>query len=258
MIWIRPLVFAVLFASLLVVEGLNPKRSQKQGLSSRRVTNSWLFVAGIAVVQLLEPLAAIAASTFASRQQFGLMSTLNWHPVVEILVCIVLLDAAIYLQHLATHKIPFLWSLHRVHHVDSDVDVTTALRFHPLEILLSMFYKSLWVIILGAPLLAVLIFEMLLNGFAMFNHANLRLSQRLDRILRLGIVTPDMHIVHHSQIRDDSDSNYGFCLSCWDRFFGTYSSRPLNGYDNLRLGQSDCSVEKASSVVDMLLSPFKR
>ena len=243
---------------MLTAEVWRPKRNQQQGVTRRRVNNGWLFISGVAVIQFIEPLAALSASVFASRHEFGLFNTLNWPLALEYLLCIVVLDAAVYLQHIATHKIPLLWSLHRVHHFDSEVDVTTALRFHPVEILLSMLYKSLWVMLLGAPLLAVLVFEITLNALAMFNHANFKLNSRLDRILRWVVVTPDMHVIHHSQSRVDSDRNYGFCLTCWDRIFSTYASQPAKGYRSLKIGQAEVASDKAASLSEMMVSPFKR
>jgi len=147
-----------------------------------------------------------------------------------------ILDFVIWAQHLVTHKIPLLWRLHQVHHADTDMDVTTAIRFHPIEIALSMLLKIGIVYALGPTAFAVILFEILLNGSAMFNHANIRLPQKLDRIVRLLIVTPDMHRVHHSDIRAEHDSNYGFSLSIWDRLFGTYVAQPSKGHDAMTVG----------------------
>lgn len=255
--WIRPLVFMIVLCAMLVAQRLKPKR-EASGSRQRYVANGGIFCIGILVVQLIEPIAVVAASIFAQKHNFGLFNILEWHTVIEYLICIVLLDLAIYFQHVATHKVPMLWSLHRVHHYDTEVDVSTALRFHPVEIVLSMIYKSLCVVLLGVPLVAVVIFEVLLNALAMFNHANLGLPRSFDRILRRLVVTPDMHVVHHSQVISDSDSNFGFGLSCWDRIFKTYVGKPEAGFQNLNIGQAEVSQKQAVSLRGLLSSPFKR
>lgn len=255
--WVRPLIFSIVFCSMLIAERFKPKRDAA-GSKQRYIANGGLFLVGVLAVQLIEPIAVVAASLFAHHHHFGLFNILEWHGVIECLICIVLLDLAIYFQHVATHKIPMLWSLHRVHHYDTEVDVSTALRFHPVEIALSMTYKSLCVVILGAPLVAVLVFEVLLNSLAMFNHANLGLPRKFDRILRRFIVTPDMHVVHHSQVICDSDSNFGFGLSCWDRIFKTYAGKPQAGFQNLNIGQAEVGQAEAVSLSGLLSSPFKR
>jgi sterol desaturase/sphingolipid hydroxylase (fatty acid hydroxylase superfamily) len=160
----------------------------------------------------------------------------DWPDWIKILIALVMLDLAIWAQHLASHKIPVLWRLHQVHHADRDIDVTTAIRFHPVEIGLSMLWKMAVVIPLGASPLAVFLFEVILNGCAMFNHANIGLPRLLDWVLRLAIVTPDMHRVHHSVLRPEHDSNYGFNLSVWDRLFGTYTAQPKDGHLGMRIG----------------------
>ncbi len=257
MLWIRPLLFLIVFSGMLTVERLRPKRAQHLGFSKRRVVNGWVFLIGIAAVQLIEPVAAMSASIFASRQDFGLFHFFAWHPAIEFIICVVVLDLAIYWQHVATHKIPFLWSFHRVHHFDTEVDVTTALRFHPAEIVFSMLYKSAVVILLGAPLLAVVVFEVLLNAMAMFNHANVKLPTGIDRKLRLLIVTPDMHVIHHSQEKDDRDRNFGFCLSCWDRMFASYVRNSMHFDNRPKLGEASVNDSDARSLRHILLSPLK-
>ena len=182
------------------------------------------------------PALAVGAALDAEAQGWGLFNALSLPGWIEILLAILLLDFAIWLQHLVTHKIPLLWRLHRVHHADRDMDVTTAIRFHPIEIGLSMLLKLGVVYVSGAPVPAVILFEILLNGTAMFNHANLRLPRTLDRMIRTILVTPDMHRVHHSVHRHEHDSNYGFALSVWDRLFGTYVAQPSEGHDAMTVG----------------------
>jgi len=167
------------------------------------------------------------------------------------------LDAIIYFQHRLFHAVPALWRLHRMHHADLDFDVTTALRFHPVEILLSMVIKLAAVVALGAPPVAVLLFEVLLNASAMFNHANLRLPRWLDAPLRLVLVTPDMHRVHHSAIRVETDSNYGFSLACWDRLFGTYRAEPAAGHDGMTIGLERFREAEELRLDRMLTQPLR-
>ena len=182
------------------------------------------------------PLLAVGAAIDAQAQGWGLFNALALPGWIEVIAAILILDFVIWAQHLITHKVPLLWRLHRVHHADVDMDVTTAIRFHPVEIALSMILKIGVVYLLGPAALAVIVFEIMLNGTAMFNHANIRLPLWLDAILRRVLVTPDMHRVHHSVHRDEHDSNYGFALSIWDRMFGTYIAQPRAGHDDMEVG----------------------
>ncbi|MBL4599180.1 MAG: sterol desaturase family protein, partial [Rhizobiaceae bacterium] len=168
------------------------------------------------------------------------------------------LDFAIWFSHLASHKVPIFWRIHRMHHSDIDIDVTTAIRFHPVEIILSMFWKYLIVLALGAPAASVLVFEIVLNGGALFNHANFKLPLSIDKVLRLLIVTPDMHRVHHSIIRKETDSNYGFNLSIWDRMFGTYIDQPSKGHDEMTIGLKEWQDEKPARLDWILMVPFRK
>jgi sterol desaturase/sphingolipid hydroxylase (fatty acid hydroxylase superfamily) len=170
---------------------------------------------------------------------------------------VVLLDFAIWLQHVLSHRVPALWQVHQVHHADRDFDVTTALRFHPVEIGLSMLYKVVWVLALGAPVAAVIIFEVILNAFAIFNHANVALPGRLDRALRVVIVTPDMHRVHHSVLAREHHNNFGFNLSVWDRVFGTYTAQPRDGHDGMTIGLPQFQSEAPARLAWSLSLPFK-
>lgn len=188
---------------------------------------------------------------------WGLFNQLNWPIWVEIVLSILLLDFAIWAQHLITHKVPLFWRFHRVHHADRDMDVTTAVRFHPVEILASMLLKIGLVYLLGPQALAVLLFEVLLNGTALFNHANISLPRAVDRIVRLVLVTPDMHRVHHSVLRAEHDSNFGFALSIWDRIFGTYVSQPAGGHDGMKVGLQ-WQDERPARLGWALWLPFRR
>jgi sterol desaturase/sphingolipid hydroxylase (fatty acid hydroxylase superfamily) len=236
---IRLAAFTGLFAVFAFLEVRLPRRARIQPRQSRWATN-WailLFDAGaLRLLALLLPLLAIGAALDAARMGWGLFNMLDWPAWLEGLLAILLLDLAIWCQHLITHRVPLLWRFHRVHHADRDMDVTTAIRFHPVEIAASMLLKIGLVYALGAPALAVLIFEVLLNGTSLFNHANVALPPALDRWLRLILVTPDMHRVHHSADRREHDSNFGFALSVWDRLFRTYRAQPALGHDGMTLG----------------------
>lgn len=222
---IRLTVFLGLFALLAVAEYIWPQRQRVQSQPRRWLTNWVLSLMNTGLLRVMAfvlPALAVGAAIDAARLNVGLFNILDWPLWVEIVAAVLILDFAIWLQHLITHKIPLLWRLHRVHHADRDLDVSSAIRFHPVEIGLSMLLKIGLVYALGPAALAVVLFEILLNATALFTHANLRLPPRIDAILRLIIVTPDMHIIHHSRHRDEHDTNYGFALSLWDRMFRTY------------------------------------
>ncbi len=179
---------------------------------------------------------ATGAALHAAGNGWGLFNMADLPVWLEITLAVIILDWAVWFQHLLTHKIPFLWRFHRVHHSDRDLDVSSAIRFHPVEIALSMLYKVALVYLLGAPVIAVIIFEVILNGAAMFNHANINLPKSLDRIIRTVVVTPDMHRIHHSDIRAEHDSNYGFSVSIWDHLFRTFTAEPKGGHEGMTVG----------------------
>lgn len=236
---IRLSVFLGLFAVFAALEALAPRRVRQQSKTRRWVTNWGITIANALTLRLmafLVPLLAVGAAIDAAAQGWGLFNWLTWPSWIEIALAVLILDLAIWLQHLITHKVPILWRLHRVHHADVDMDVTTAIRFHPVEIALSMILKIGLVYVLGPAAVAVILFEVILNGTAMFNHANIKLPLPLDRIVRRVLVTPDMHRVHHSVHRHEHDSNYGFALSIWDRTFGTYIAQPEGGHDDMQTG----------------------
>lgn len=236
---IRLAVFLGLFAVLATLEALLPRRVRSQPRGKRWLTNWSVTVINALTLRLIAfamPLLAVGAALDAEAQGWGLFNAVEIPPWVEIAAVVLILDFAIWLQHLITHKVPILWRLHRVHHADVDMDVTTAIRFHPIEIALSMLLKIGLVYALGPAAIAVVIFEIVLNGTAMFNHSNLALPQWLDRMVRQVLVTPDMHRVHHSVHRAEHDSNYGFSLSLWDRLFGTYIAQPAAGHEAMEVG----------------------
>ncbi|MEM0922501.1 MAG: sterol desaturase family protein [Pseudomonadota bacterium] len=257
---IRLGVFFGLFAALALWELCAPMRVLRLSRGRRWLTNWGISVlnSGVTVaMKLLLGAAAVMAALDAQAMGWGLFNQLDWPAWAEILMVFLILDFAIWAQHVASHKIPLLWRLHRMHHADRDIDVTTAIRFHPLEIALSMLLKIGLVYALGAPVAAVILFEVVLNGAAMFNHANIKLG-RADRWLRLAIVTPDMHRVHHSVHRDEHDTNYGFNLSLWDRAFGTYCATPRDGHREMAIGLAECQSEAPARFGWSLSLPFRR
>jgi len=236
---IRLSIFIALFVLFAIVEALLPRKNRTQPRTSRWLTNWSMTVLNTLTLRLMAfaiPLLAVGAAMDAGRNGWGVLNWLDWPTWIEITATILFLDFAIWAQHLITHKIPLLWRLHRVHHSDRDIDVTTAIRFHPIEIALSMLLKIGLVYLLGPAALGVILFEIILNSTAMFNHSNLALPLGLDRVLRLILVTPDMHRVHHSVHQHEHDSNYGFSLSIWDRMFRTYVAQPQEGHEGMTIG----------------------
>ncbi len=209
------------------------------------------------LVRVLMPLTAVGAASVAQSRGWGVLHRVEWPAWGEIVIAVLLLDLAIYLQHVVFHVVPPLWRLHRVHHADLDIDVTTGLRFHTLEILLSAVVKLAVVLLLGAAPVAVIVFEVLLNATAMFNHSNIRLPIPVDRWLRRVVVTPDMHRVHHSVVRRETDSNFGFNLPWWDYLLGTYCAQPEAGHERMTIGLPDVRDEQqADRLPGMLWMPF--
>jgi len=233
---IRFAMFLAVFGAVALWEALAPRRKRSFGRLARWPHNLGLLLVDVALVRVLVPGAAIAVAMTAAGSGWGLLNALALPGWAAIAAGIALLDLAIYFQHVMFHAVPALWRLHRVHHADLDFDVTTGARFHPIEILISTAIKCAAIAALGAPVISVFVFEMLLNATAMFNHANASLPQRLERWLRWLVVTPDMHRVHHSVRYEESSSNFGFNLPWWDRLFGTYRARPRLGHDAMTIG----------------------
>lgn len=232
-------VFLGLFLLFAGLETLSPRRPLTYSRARRWPTHLAITVLNTLTLRALAfalPLLAVGAAIDAEGLGWGLFNQLPLPGWLSGLAAILILDFAIWAQHLLSHKIPLFWRFHRMHHADRDFDVTTAIRFHPVEIAASMLLKIGLVYLIGPPAWSVLLFEILLNGTALFNHANLRLPPWLDRVLRLFLVTPDMHRVHHSVRRNEHDSNYGFALSIWDRIFGTYCPQPAGGHEAMEIG----------------------
>lgn len=248
------------FLSVLIImasaEAIWPRKSRSQKRTRRWLTNMLLVVIDSIVLRVLFPIIAVGVAAYAAQQQWGLLNLINLPNWLAVILAIIILDMMIYWQHVISHHWPPLWALHKVHHSDRDIDVTTALRFHPGEIVLSMAYKMGLILILGAPVIAVIIFEILLNGCAMFNHANLRLPKAIDAGLRRVMVTPDMHRVHHSILERETNSNYGFSTSLWDRMFKTYHPQPSQGHDKMVIGLEPYQDKAPSQLLWTLKLPF--
>lgn len=258
---IRVGAFLGLFALFAGLEAALPKRARQLGRGRRWGTNFAIVALdsiGLRLLAILLPLLAIGAALDAGRLGIGLFNALAWPAWLEFTLAVVAFDLAIWAQHLVTHKVPLFWRFHRVHHADRDVDVTTGIRFHPVEIAFSMTIKLGLVYALGAPVMAVIAFEVVLNGMAMFNHSNLRLPPATDRWIRRVVVTPDMHRVHHSIDRAEHDANYGFNLSLWDRLFGTYVAQPAHGHQGMTIGLPQYQDEGPLRLGWSLALPFFR
>jgi sterol desaturase/sphingolipid hydroxylase (fatty acid hydroxylase superfamily) len=255
--WIRLGAFAGVFATMALWELMAPRRRQAIGRLRRWPGNLGVVVIDTLLVRLIFPTAAVGVALVAHVGGWGLLPALDAPSWLAIIIAVIVLDLAIYLQHVLFHAVPVLWRLHRMHHADLEIDVTTGARFHPIEILLSMAIKLGVVAALGAPAVAVLIFEVLLNATSMFNHGNVRLPQRLDRVVRWLVVTPDMHRVHHSILPRETNSNFGFNLPWWDRLFGTYRAQPQAGHAAMTIGIEQFRDPRELRLDRMLLQPFR-
>jgi sterol desaturase/sphingolipid hydroxylase (fatty acid hydroxylase superfamily) len=250
------------FFGMLVVMGLwelvAPRRALTVSKAVRWANNLGIVFFNSFMLRLIFPAAAVGVAVFAAENGWGLFNYYDLPFWLAAVLSVVAMDFVIYLQHVMVHAVPLLWRLHRMHHADLDYDVTTGARFHPIEIILSMLIKFATIVVLGPPVVAVVIFEIMLNATAMFNHGNVRLPLGVDRVLRLLLVTPDMHRVHHSVEDDEANCNFGFSLPWWDRLFGTYRDQPRGGHEGMTIGiHKFRTVKEASWLPGMLLLPFK-
>lgn len=256
--WLRSFAFLAVLLGLLAWETASPWRAWTLPRLRHAIDNLLLTGTGVLILRVGFPVLAVGFAAQMETAGFGLLNMLALPVWIEIVLAVLVLDLVIYLQHRAFHAVPLLWRLHKVHHADLDLDVTTGLRFHPIELALSMLIKFAAIAALGAAPLAVLIFELLLNGLAMFNHANIRIPAPIERVLRLAVVTPDMHRVHHSVVRAETDSNFGFNMPWWDRLLGTYRSMPEAGYRDMTIGLPEYPQRRPHSLWWMLALPFTR
>lgn len=251
--------FTGVLSVMAIWETLGPRRALTISWRRRWVANLALVAVNTFILRLLFPHAAVGVARFAEQMGWGLLHGFPVSEAMAVALTVIALDLVVYGQHVTFHAVPVLWNIHRVHHADLDFDVTTGLRFHPLEIVLSMVIKSAAILLLGAPALGVMVFEILLNTTSMFNHGNVRLPLRCDRLLRLLIVTPDMHRVHHSMEDRETNRNFGFSLSLWDRLFRTYRDQPNGGHEHMTIGIRNLRDPLIiASLTGMLGLPFRR
>ncbi|GAK61562.1 sterol desaturase-related protein [Candidatus Vecturithrix granuli] len=250
--------FAVMLGLLTVGELLTPRRPLTASKAVRWYSNLGLVFVNSLTLRWSFPILAVGFASLAQERQWGLFNNIAAPTAVRIIASLLVLDCAIYLQHVMFHAVPLLWRLHRMHHTDLDYDLTTGLRFHPVEIMLSMGIKIGVVAVLGPPAVAVVLFEIILNLTAMFNHSNIMLPLHVDRMLRWFLVTPDMHRVHHSVIHKESDSNFGFSVPWWDYLFGTYRAQPQQGHADMTIGLKEFRDPKYLHLVWLFVQPFLR
>ena len=250
--------FLSIFIAIILWEFAAPRRRLSQPRWLRWYSNIGIVVLNTVAVRLLVPLVPVALAVMAEARGWGILNLVDLPFLLTVVMSVVVLDLVIYFQHVMFHAVPALWRLHRMHHADLDFDVTTGARFHPIEIVLSILLKFAVITVIGPPAVAVIIFEVLLNGTSMFNHGNIRLPLALDRILRWFVVTPDMHRVHHSNIPAETNSNFGFSLPYWDRLFGTYRDQPQLGHEVMTIGLDTFREAGDLHLHKMLIQPFKR
>ena len=255
---LRLSLFLAVLIALALWEALQPRRPRKIPRTRRWPANFVIGALDVLLVRALLPLGAAAFAVLMDRHGFGLLNVISVPSWAAAAGAVVFLDLVIYTQHVVLHKVPLLWRIHRMHHTDQELDVSSGVRFHPFEIGLSMLIKLAAIALSGAPPEAVLLFEIVLNATSMFSHANLRLPAPLDALLRRIIVTPDMHRIHHSARSPETNSNYGFNLSCWDRLFGTYCAQPRDGHLAMRIGLEEFREPRELSLVGLLTQPFRR
>jgi sterol desaturase/sphingolipid hydroxylase (fatty acid hydroxylase superfamily) len=257
--WIRLGFFIAVLIIMMFCEGLRPNRIGPVKKHKRWLSNFFMLLLGVVVARLMIPTGLAAIAIYAQNNNLGMWNHISTSLWVSVPISVLLFDCLIYWQHRLFHHIPMFWRIHRVHHADPHLDASTGLRFHPLEIALSLVVKMAGVLILGAPILAILIFEILLNATSLFNHSNIKLPIKIDKLLRTLIVTQAMHRIHHSQLAFETDSNFSFNLSIWDKLFGSYTEEAKNGDDRIKFGLKEYSSPQTNtSLKALLLIPFKR
>lgn len=250
--------FALILIGLSIAEALWPRRKRHHPRAERWITHILMMGVASILLRVAFPLAAVGYAALLSQNGIGLFNLTALPIWLEVIIAIVFLDLAIWAQHLVMHYVPPLWALHRVHHGDEDLDASSGIRFHPFEMLISLGFKLAVISVLGPAALAVFLFEILLNASSLFEHASLAIPKRVDAALRKVIVTPDMHRVHHSVFREETNSNFGFCLSVWDRLFRTYIAQPKDGHEDMALGLDIRPEGDPSSLAWTLVSPFRK
>lgn len=246
-----------LLALFAAIEFIAPLAKRRTGRPFQWFTNFSIIIIDTAILRLLFPLLAVGVALYAHENSIGLFNIIELNDWAVLFISLLALDLLIYGQHVLVHKVPILWRLHRMHHTEIGLDVTSANRFHPIEIILSMLIKMGFVLIMGVPVAAVILFEILLNGLALFNHSNIRLPRMLEKLLRIVFITPEIHWIHHSEIVAETNSNYGFNLCIWDKIFGTYIDKPTLEYSEMQQGLSEFGFDKSLNFVELIISPFK-
>lgn len=255
--FIRLSSFLSLFVIIALLELFVPRRQQIYPKAVRWVNNLAITTFNVTVTRWFLPIAAVATAAVAEQNNLGLFYQLSLPTWLSICIALLVFDITIYFQHRIFHQVPYLWRLHRMHHADLDFDVSTGIRFHPIEIILSMVIKSAVVLLIGAPIVAVILFEVLLNATSLFNHANIYIPKKIDKFLRLFIVTPDMHRVHHSVLKNETDSNFCFNVPWWDYLFKTYKAQPEQGHQKMKIGLEQFRNTRELWLDRLLLQPFK-
>ncbi|HEY3487662.1 MAG TPA: sterol desaturase family protein [Gammaproteobacteria bacterium] len=253
---LRTSIFIFILIILALLESSSPRRRYSVDRKQRWLTNFSLLFTDTLAVRLCFPLAATGVALYAQQRGIGLFNRFELPPYLSWFCGLLILDCLIYWQHRLMHRIPLLWRLHKVHHTDIDLDLSTGIRFHPLEVLLSMLLKTGFILLFGIPAAAVLLFEILLNGFSLYTHSNLALPARLEPWLRRLLVTPDMHRIHHSLDRRETDSNFSFHLSVWDRLFGSYTVAPKLDSGSMPLGLAEYRRAGELGLLNLLRIPF--
>jgi len=253
---LRLIIFVLVFLLFAGIETIRPLRKFNKNRLKRWANHLGLIFVGTFIIRLILPIGALFAAKYAQEQGIGILSLSNLPFFFEVLIGFITLDLAIYTQHVVFHKVSWLWRLHRVHHYDTQFDVSTAVRFHPLEILLSQGIKIGVIVAIGAPLLSVFLFEIILSSTSLFNHSNINVPKKLDTFLRLFVVTPDMHRIHHSIHPEELQSNFGFNLPVWDHLFKTYKAQPKDGQRDMTIGLKSFRDEKLQGLKSLLLNPF--
>ena len=254
---IRPGIFIGLLFILAGIEFLIPLAQRRITRSRQWLTNITIVIIDNLTLKLFFPLLAVGIAKYADENSIGLFNLIEINYIVSVVLSLLMLDLLIYGQHLMMHKMPFFWRLHRMHHTEIGLDVTSAVRFHPIEIIISMLIKMAFVLMMGIPIAAVILFEVVLNGLALFNHSNIKVPAFLEKILRTIVITPEIHWIHHSKFEDETNSNYGFNLCIWDKLFGTYIDRPKVGYRDMEQGLVEFGLDKSLSLSELIISPFK-
>lgn len=248
--------FLGLFTLLTIWEISSPKRELLQLRSFRWFSNIGLIVISSVVVRFILPTAAVGVAFYAEQEQLGFLNHFEMPFLIQCILAFILMDLAIYFQHVMFHALPIFWRFHRVHHSDLDCDITTGLRFHPFEIIISILFKFVIIISIGAPVITVVVFEIILNAASMFTHSNIKIPRSIEAIIRWIFVTPDMHRIHHSINENETNSNFGFFISTWDRFFGTYIKEPSKGHENMKIGLQSFREPKWQNLRWLIYLPF--